>query len=80
MKRFKTLILVLTLTTVFAGNIFATGIVSTATLPTSVVASAVNALLSLVGGTDQCPLRQCTTCRPNSEGDNGNGDCRPTPE
>lgn len=79
MKRLKTLFLVLALTTMFAGNIFATG--GTLPVTNSIVTYALNALLSLAGGNDQCPPRQCTNCRPNNEGgDNGNGDCRPTPE
>lgn len=81
MKRIKTLFLALALTTLLAGNIFATGgIVSTATLTASLLTSAVNAVLSLMGTDDQCPTRQCTNCRPNSDGDgDGNGNCRPTP-
>lgn len=80
MKRFKAFFLATVLTATFAGNIFATGGVAT-TLPSSLVTFAVSAFLSLTGGTDQCPLRQCTNCRPNNEnGGDGNGDCRPTPE
>lgn len=77
MKRTKALLLALTMTTLLAGNIFATG----GALPAanSIVTYALTALLSLVGGNDQCPLRQCTTCRPNNEGGD-NGDCRPTPD
>jgi len=76
MKRINKLFLVLALTTVFAGNIFATGGLLPAT--NSIVTYALTALLSLAGGNEQCPLRQCTTCKPNNEGgDNGNGDCRP---
>ena len=79
MKRIKALFLALTMTTLLAGNIFATGGVLPAA--NSIVNYALTALLSLAGGTDQCPLRQCTTCKPNNEGgDNGNGDCRPTPD
>lgn len=76
MKQIKTLLLGLALTTLLAGNIFATGGVLPAT--NSIVAYALTALLSFARGDDQCPLRQCTTCKPNTEGgDNGNGDCRP---
>jgi hypothetical protein len=76
MKRFKAFFLATVLTATFAGNIFATG--GLATLPTSLIAYAISAVSSLVGSDDQCPLRQCTQCRPNTEGDGG-GDCRPTP-
>jgi len=79
MKRTKTLFLALALTTLLTGNIFATGGVLPVT--NSIVTAALTALLSLAGSNEQCPLRQCTTCRPNNEGgDNGNGDCRPTPD
>ena len=79
MKRIKTLLVGLALTTVLAGYIFATGGVLPAT--SSIVTYALTALFSLAGGNDQCPLRQCTNCRPYNEGgDNGNGDCRPTPD
>jgi hypothetical protein len=79
MKQIKTLLLGMALTTVLAGNIFATGGVLPAT--SGIVTYALTALLALSGGNDQCPLRQCTTCKPNNEGgDNGNGDCRPTPD
>lgn len=77
MKRFKAFFLAMVLTASFAGNIFATGGVLTA-LPTSLLAYAISAVASLVGSDDQCPLRQCTQCRPNTEGEGG-GDCRPTP-
>lgn len=83
MKRFKAVFLAMVLTATFAGNIFATGsLVSVAVLPASLLTNVVNAILSVVGGDDQCPLRMCTNCRPNNEGegdDDGNGDCRPTP-
>lgn len=73
MKRFRTLFLGLALTTVLAGNIFATeSIVSAASLSTTLFSSAVNAVLSLLGDNDSCPVRQCTDCRPD-----GNGHCRP---
>ena len=79
MKRIKTLLLGMALTTLLAGNIFATGAVLPAT--SSIVSYALTALLSLAGGPDHCPLRQCTNCKPNNEGgDNGNVDCRPTPD
>lgn len=79
MKRLKAFCLAIVLTTMLAGNIFATaGVVSVATMPTSLISYAINAILSLAGGDDQCPLRQCTHCKPNTEND-GNGDCRPTP-
>jgi len=79
MKRLKTFAIAIALTTVLAGNIFATGgTVSTATLPTSLLAYAVTAVLAMFGADDQCPLRQCTHCKPNTE-NSDNGDCRPTP-
>ena len=77
MKRFKAFFLAMMLTATFAGNIFATGSV-VATLPTSLLAYAISTVFSLAGGDGQCPLRQCTHCRPNTEGD-GDPDCRPTP-
>lgn len=78
MKRFKAFFLAMVLTATFAGNIFATGtVLSMTTLPTSLLSYAINAVLSLGRGDNQCPLRQCTQCKPNTEGD-GNGDCRPT--
>ena len=66
MKRIKTLLLGMALTTLLAGNIFATGAVLPAT--SSIVSYALTALLSLAGGPDHCPLRQCTNCKPNNEG------------
>ena len=77
MKRIKILLLTLAMTTLLAGNIFATGGILPAT--SSIVTYALTALLSLAGGTDHCPLRQCTNCKPNNEGGD-NGDCRPTPD
>ena len=79
MKRLKTFAIAIALTTVLAGNIFATGgAVSTATLPTSLLTYAVTVVLAMFGADDQCPLRQCTNCKPNN-GNNDGGDCRPTP-
>lgn len=76
MKRIKTILLGLVLTTLLAGNIFANGVVLPAA--NNIVTYALTALLSFARIDDQCPLRQCTTCKPNTEGgDNGNGDCRP---
>ena len=78
MKRFKAFCLAMVLTATFAGNIFAAGsVLSTAILPTSLLSYVINAVLSLGPGDDQCPLRQCSQCKPNTEGDGG-GDCRPT--
>lgn len=78
MNRFRTFFLTLALTALFAGNIFAMGTVVSASLPTSLIAYAVNAVLFLMADDDKCPLRQCTNCRPNNEGnDDGDGDCRP---
>lgn len=77
MKRIKILLLTLAMTTLLAGNIFATGGILPAT--SSIVTYALTALLSLAGGPDHCPLRQCTNCKPNNEGGD-NGDCRPTPD
>lgn len=78
MKRIKALFLVLTMTTLLAGNIFATGgIVSVAGLPSNMIAYITTAIMSFGGvADDQCPLRQCTHCPPNTEL-NENGDCRP---
>ena len=76
MKRFKALFLAMVLTATLAGNIFGS-VLTVATLPTSLLSYAISAVLSLGSGNDQCPVRQCTQCKPNTEGD-GNGDCRPT--
>ena len=78
MKRFKALFLAMVLTATLASNIFATGtVVSAASLPSSLLSYIINAFLSFGSGDDQCPLRQCSQCKPNTEGDGG-GDCRPT--
>ena len=78
MKRVKAFFLTMVLTATLAGNIFATGSVLSATsLPASLLSYAITAVLSFGSGDDQCPLRQCTQCKPNTEGDGG-GDCRPT--
>lgn len=79
MRRFRSLFLALALTATLAGNIFATGgALPVAGLPTSAIAYVVGAVLSMAGLDEQCPLRQCTHCKPNTEAD-GDGDCRPTP-
>lgn len=79
MKRLKTFAIAIALTAVLAGNIFATGgTVSAATSPTGLLTYAVSAVLAMFGADDQCPLRQCTHCKPNN-GNNDGGDCRPDP-
>lgn len=78
MKRIKAFFIATILTVTLAGNILASG--PAVALPAGLISFAVGQVLSFLGADDQCPLRQCTNCRPNNENNgDGNGDCRPTP-
>jgi len=76
MKKIRIFGLMLVLSLSLAGNIVASGPV-TAVVP-GLLSLVVEQALSMLGGGDSCPLRICQNCRPNNEGDDGNGDCRPT--
>lgn len=79
MKKIKSLGLMLVLSIVMVGNIFATGpvIAGTAGAAPGLFTLVLEQVLSAFGG-ESCPFRICQNCRPNGEGgDNGNGDCRP---
>ncbi len=76
MKKIRTTICVMLLTTLLAGNILAnTGIVSSTGAITSILSDLVESVLLLLRD-DDCPPRLCTTCKPNNVIDE-NGNCRP---
>jgi len=80
MKKMKMLFLALALSVALVGNTFAIGPSGPADgLVSAALSIAVEQIYSLLGfGPDDCPLRQCQTCRPNNLVDGtGDGHCRP---
>jgi len=75
MKKIRKTIFALLLSSLLAGNIFATaGIIPGGGVVTNILSYVVEEVLTLLR--DDCPLRQCTDCRPNGVRDE-NGNCRP---
>ena len=74
MKKIRTTIFAVMLSSILAGNIFAAAIIIPAPggLPT-ILTYAVEGVLSILR--DDCPPRQCTDCRPDNI--DGDGHCRP---
>lgn len=72
MKKFKSLFCAVLLSTCLVGNVFAGG-TTTGNGFFSFFSEAVNAVVSFFR--DECPPRQCTTCKPG--GDNNDPNCRP---
>ncbi len=76
MKKLKSLFCAIVLSTCLVGNVFAGGVATTTGAGFfSFFSDAVNAVGSLLSRED-CPPRQCTTCRPG--GNNNDPICRPT--
>lgn len=77
MKKLKTFAITLLLSTVLVANVFASDSAGGGGL-VSFLTAAVGSVASFFGsrGSDSCPLRQCSDCRPN-EGNDDNGNCRP---
>lgn len=76
MKKTRSLFLALVMSSLLAGNIFATGsFVSAGGVSTTLFAYALEQVV-LLFSRDSCPTRQCTNCRPNNVVDE-NGNCRP---
>ncbi len=75
MKKLKTIICIILLSTVMVGNVFASSFTTTGVL--SLFDSIISAIVSTFSGAETCPLRTCTNCKPGT-GDDGNGNCRPT--
>lgn len=73
MKKLKALFCAMLLSTCLVGNVFA-GDTTTSTGYFSFFSDAVNAVVSYFRG-NECPPRQCTTCKP---GDKNDPNCRPT--
>jgi hypothetical protein len=62
MKKTKSMIGALLLSTVLAGNVFAGGTGSTGIY--GIFESFTSSVISLFGGDDSCTTRQCPNCRP----------------
>ena len=75
MKKVKTFLCSLMLSTLLVGNVFA-GEFSTAGI-TGLFQIIINNFLEISKSSDTCPLRICTNCRPGTT-DDGNGNCKPT--
>jgi hypothetical protein len=76
MKKIKALFCAILLSTCLAGNVFAGGTTSSGSF-FSFFTEAMNAVVSFFRG-DNCPPRQCQTCRPPNEGgDDNDPNCRP---
>ncbi len=77
MKKLKALFCAIVLSTCLVGNVFAGGVATTTGAGFfSFFSDAVNAVVSLLSRED-CPTRQCTTCRPGG-GNENDPICRPT--
>lgn len=72
MKKMKSIFCAMLLSTCLAGNVFA-GNTTTGSGFFSFFSEAVNAVVSYFR--NECPPRQCQTCKPG--GDNDNDNCRP---
>ena len=76
MKKLKALFCAIVLSTCLVGNVFAGGVATTTGAGFfSFFSDAVNAVVSLFSRED-CPPRQCTTCRPGG-GNENDPNCRP---
>ncbi len=73
MKKLKTMICILVLSIGLVGNTFAGDSVNAGI--TGIFNNIVTTIMSVVGGSDDCPVRDCSNCKP---GDNNTGNCRPT--
>ena len=76
MKKIKALLCAMLLSTCLVGNVFAADTTDSGGI-FSYFSSAMNAVVSFFIAPDNCPPRQCQTCRPNEDGDN-DPNCRPT--
>lgn len=74
MKKRKSIVCAILLSTVLTGNAFA-GSSSGGGEVFSFFGSIYNAVVSLMIGGGDCETRQCQTCKP---ADNGENNCRPT--
>jgi hypothetical protein len=74
MKKLKTMICGLLLSTCLAGNVFAGDFTSYKIF--SFFDSAVNAIVTMLSVDDPCEGRLCTNCKPGTG--NAEGTCRPT--
>ena len=74
MKKLKPIFFTAILSTLLVGNVFAGD--STTNGICGFFNSIANAVVSFASGGSVCEDRQCQTCRPGSEGVDGN--CRPT--
>lgn len=75
MKKRKSILGAVMLSTVLAGNVFA-GDFTTGYGVFDFFGSIYNAVVSFANPDGSCETRQCQTCRPREEG--GEGNCRPT--
>lgn len=73
MKKLKSIFCAMLLSTCLVGNVFAGGTTTTGGGFFSFFSDAVSAVVSFFR--EECPPRQCTTCRP---GPNNDPLCRPT--
>ncbi len=77
MKKLKALFCAMLLSTCLVGNVFAGGTTTTGAGFFSFFSDAVNAVASFFRG-NECPPRQCTTCKPGGDNDPNDPNCRPT--
>jgi len=76
MKKLKALFCAIVLSTCLVGNVFAGGVATTTGAGFfSFFSDAANAVVSFFSRED-CPPRQCTTCRPGG-GNENDPNCRP---
>lgn len=74
MKKIRSLICLVFLSTLLVGNVFAGDDSGNGFF--SLFDNAINAVVSLVTRDGNCENRQCQTCKPTPDG--GDGGCRPT--
>lgn len=77
MKKIKAILCAILLATFLVGNVFAADTTGSNGF-FSYFSSAMNAIVSFFSATDNCPPRQCQTCRPTEGGDDNDPNCRPT--
>jgi len=75
MKKIKAILCAMLLSTCLVGNVFAADTTGSNGF-FSFFSNAMNAVVSFFSA-DNCPPRQCQTCRPTEDGDN-DPICRPT--
>ncbi len=76
MKKLKTIFCAMLLSTCLVGNVFAGGVTTTGGGFFSIFTDAMIAVVSYFNAArEDCPTRQCTTCKP---GPNNDPICRPT--